>query len=428
MTYYGGQIKQQKREQEKLKAALAKVEQAQSPASEVLAPLPAPDKQAKGPSSPAGRAVIAPQAGVEANAYAGSGGRDGLDGRDEPAGEPGKDGADGAPGLPGADGAPGAAGADGTQGSDGLPGADGTNGRDGVIGRDGVDGLDGRDGVDGAPGAQGLQGLQGVQGDPGLQGVQGVAGPKGDKGDKGDTGDRGDTGEKGDTGSQGAQGAQGLQGLQGIQGVQGVAGPKGDKGDTGDKGDKGDTGERGPQGTPSSGAWQEISRTTLARSNNGASVTLSVTGSYLMLRLTVVGAATTYTGARSLSLTVNSESTAMWEGNGIYQGKASLASPTTTWALNYSGGGNMHTGTSLGTNAPVGMIGPTTDARTNGTILISQDDLFTNYASDMSMQWRAASNSRFLANGYAAYTTAISSVTLTSYRLNGTFVLEGLVP
>jgi len=461
MTYYGGRLDRQQREQQRLRAALTEVQQAQA-APQILAPSP---ERPRGVTASRSRAEAG--TGVEAGVFMGAAGQDGADGAD------GLDGADGADGLDGADGVPGAAGAAGAKGDTGEQGAQGPQGIQGLQGDGGVAGSkgdkgdtgeQGAQGVQGDPGvagpkgdkgdkgdtgdtgAQGLQGIQGLQGDPGvagpkgdtgdqglqgLQGIQGVQGDPGMQGVQGVAGPKGDKGDTGDTGAQGAQGIQGVQGIQGIQGIQGVQGDPGVAGAKGDKGDKGDTGERGPQGTPSSGAWQEIYRTTVPRgsSNGYGFLVLPVSGSgWRSLRVTVIGAATNYTSNRILAVSVNGSTTPMWEGDGAYRIKGNLASPSAAWSLNYSGAGDVHTGTALSAHGPVGVLAPETTSRLHGTVTVTQDDLLTSYSSDMWLQRSGTSVSRFLTNGYAAYTTAITEVDFYKYNVSGTFILEGLVP
>lgn len=177
MSYYGARFDRQEREQQRLRAALAEIQQAAS-APEVLAP-------AHVPSSPRHGTRLHQQAVPATEHVAGADGVDGADGADGTDGVDGLDGLDGTVGTNGVDGTPGVAGVPGSPGADGQPGPPGEKGDAGD------------QGVQGVQGVQGEAGLQGVQGETGPAGLQGPAGPIGPKGDKGDKGDQGDPGTDG---------------------------------------------------------------------------------------------------------------------------------------------------------------------------------------------------------------------------------------
>lgn len=134
MTYYGGKIDRQEREQQQLRAELAEIKQAQAQ-PQVLAPTPDPTQALGGGRKSHAGASIGVEQGADSEVLAGTDGSDGADGED---------------GLDGLDGADGAAGAPGAPGGTGPQGDPGASGADGAAGRDGADGRDGRDGTDGA--------------------------------------------------------------------------------------------------------------------------------------------------------------------------------------------------------------------------------------------------------------------------------------
>jgi hypothetical protein len=107
-----------------------------------------------------------------------------------------------------------------------------TYGPQGVQGTTGSTGLQGFTGAQGVTGAQGINGSQGTNGIQGLIGSQGPIGLQGAIGIQGTTGAQGIVGAQGAIGPQGAQGRQGLQGttgtgIQGLTGLQGIQGIEG---------------------------------------------------------------------------------------------------------------------------------------------------------------------------------------------------------
>ena len=176
------------------------------------------------------------------------------------------------------------------------------------------------------------------------------------------------------------------------------------------------------------GLWQELDRVSVPIASPVQSVSLTVAaGDWMQLRVRYVGACTTYTlGARLLTLNVNNQPSGIWEGDGLFHSKGFQVTPGSTWGLNISGAGNAHTGTSAATSIPVGAIYPDSwHGRSHGEVTITQDDKLTSVYAVARNNTAANGTFQVYNNGYAVYTSPITSVQLAAYNMAGLFVLEG---
>lgn len=183
-----------------------------------------------------------------------------------------------------------------------------------------------------------------------------------------------------------------------------------------------------PAGGGGAGLWQELDRVSVPVASPLPLVSLTVpAGDWMQLRVRYIGACTTYTlGARLLALNVNNQPSGIWEGDGLFHSKGFQVTPGSTWSLNISGAGNAHTGTSAPTSIPVGAIYPDSwHGRSHGEVTITQDDKLTSVYAVARNNTAANGTFQVYNNGYAVYTSPITSVQLAAYSMAGLFILEG---